>query len=397
VFDPVPGTVKARVKSVEASEADDTVIKSQIDGAIPMPNTLGVGAQLNSVRIPGSYVVTDVTTANSIAQIPVENPGPFDLIVRGDKAGLSVTIQQFTVRETGKEYTRVMAGAVVLVPWYLSGSPDGLEIAGFDGLYAFEIDDDTGNLLIYYDGRGEPSFEIDFQTGHLIWHAPENPQKILDLGKVVGRSLAGIEVRYQVGTSGTTPPAGDWSETVPLVGEGQFLWTRFRMMIDDAEEDNVVTSYAVSYSSMNGLYVFRIDDVSGDLKIYFNGDVPPDFSVDAAGHLIWSSPDDPEHTLDLGKVVGNGIHNIDVAYQIGSSGTTVPTETWSRTVPAPQQGMFLWTRIEITIMDGGKSTVTTGYSVSYYGTDGTSAPDMSFEIDDNDESPTYGHLLLTLS
>jgi hypothetical protein len=396
-FSIVPGLFKAKVKSIEATEPDDTVIKAQVDGAISMPNTLGMGAQLHSIRTPGSYVVTDTTTANSIQQTPVENPGPFDLVVRGDKAGLSVTVQQFTVRETGKEYTCVLAGAVVLVPWYLSGSPDGLEVAGFDGLYAFAIDDDTGNLLIYYDGRGEPSFEINFRTGHLIWRAPENPEKILDLGKVVGNSLAGIETDYQVSNNGTEPPAGAWSDTVPLVGAGQFLWTRFRLTVNDGNDDHITTSYAVSYSSINGLYVFRIDDVSGGLKIFFNGDVPPDFSIDDNGHLIWASPDDPDHTLDLGKVVGAGISGIDVAYQIGSSGTDAPEGDWSEEVPAPRQGKFLWTRTEITVFDGGTSTTVTGYSVSYYGTDGTSAPDMSFEIDGDEESPTYGHLLLTVS
>jgi hypothetical protein len=153
----------------------------------------------------------------------------------------------------------------------------------------------------------------------------------------------------------------------------------------------------VTYSSINGLYVFRIDNADGNLKIYFNGDTPPNFSLDDAGHLIWAAPDDPEHTLDLGKVAGASISSISVMYQIGSSGVTAPSGEWSPTVPAPQQGKFLWTRTNITVVDGGTSTVITGYSVSYYGIDGTSAPVMSFAIDGDDESPTYGHLMLTLS
>jgi hypothetical protein len=468
-FEIAPGLFKARVKSVEAAEPDDAVIMSQAAGALPLPNTLGAGAQLDSVRSPGSYVVIDTTTANSVQQAPVENPGPFELVVRGDKAGLSVTVQQFTVRETGEEYTRVLTGSVILVPWYLSGSPNGLEVTGFDGLYAFDIDDATGNLLIYYDGRGEPSFEIDFQTGHLIWRAPENPEKILDLGKVVGGSLTGIQTDYQVGDSGTEPPAGAWSDAVPLVGEGQFLWTRFRMAVADGNETRVVTSYAVSYSSVNGLYVFRIGNADGRLKVYFNGDAPPNFSLNSAGRLIWTAPDDPEHTLDLGQVVGADISGVSVMYQIGGSGVVAPDGAWTAEVPAPQQGKFLWTRIDITVSNGGVDTVTSCYSVSYYGVDGlpgaqggqgpegpegkpgpqgaqgpegrqgpqgskgdtgstgpqgpkgdtgstgpqgpqggtgpqgepgppgADAPAMSFAIDGDAESPTCGHLILTLS
>jgi hypothetical protein len=275
-----PGLFKARVKSVEAAAQDDAVVLSQVAGALPLPKTLGFGAQLDSVRTPGLYVVLDAATAGSIQQrSAADEPGPFVLMVRGDKTGLSITVQQITFQKTGREFTRVLAGNTVLIPWYLSGSPGGLEITGFDGLYAFDIDDDTGNLLVRYDGKDEPSFALNTQDGHLIWYAPGNP----------------------------------------------------------------------------------------------------------------------ERTLDLGKVTGAGISSLSVMYQIGSSGVTAPTGTWSSVIPSAQQGKYLWTKLTITITDGGVSTDVAGYNVSYYGIDGDDAPAMSFAIDGSEESPTYGHLLLTLS
>jgi hypothetical protein len=39
-FEIVPGLFKAKVKSVEAVEPDDVVVKSQVTGALPLPNTL---------------------------------------------------------------------------------------------------------------------------------------------------------------------------------------------------------------------------------------------------------------------------------------------------------------------------------------------------------------------
>jgi hypothetical protein len=170
-FSVTPGFFKARVKSTEASERDDAVIREQVDGAIPMPKTLGSGAQLNAVRAPGSYVVTDDTTANTIQQAPVENPGAFELVVRGDRTGLSVTTQQFTVRATGEEFTRVLSGNEAVIDWYLSGSPSGTNV-GVSGLYIFKIVD--GNLCQFIrDGdQSVPVFSIN-ENGELEAEFPE--------------------------------------------------------------------------------------------------------------------------------------------------------------------------------------------------------------------------------
>jgi hypothetical protein len=165
-FDIVSGFFKARVKSIEASEKDDAVIREQVDGAISMPKALNGGSQLNTVRTPGSYVVTDTDIANTILQVPVENPGAFELVVRGDKAGLSVTTQQFTARSSGEEYTRVLSGNDVVIDWYLSGSPYGTNV-GLSGLYVFKVID--GDLYVIHRAGDElvPSFSID-DDGNLV-------------------------------------------------------------------------------------------------------------------------------------------------------------------------------------------------------------------------------------
>jgi hypothetical protein len=116
-------SIKARVKTTDAVEPDDAVAKSQIDGAIPLPKTLGQMANLRSVRTPGVYIITQSNIADSILDGPVQNPGPFELTVTGDRAGLSVTVQRMIIRACGDEYTRVLAGQVITVDWYLSSSP----------------------------------------------------------------------------------------------------------------------------------------------------------------------------------------------------------------------------------------------------------------------------------
>ncbi len=56
-----------------------------------------------------------------------------------------------------------------------------------------------------------------------------------------------------------------------------------------------------------------------------------------------------------------------VDYAIGASGVIAPTSGWDSTVPEASPGSYLWTRTSVTYSDG---TTTTGYSVSYIGTDG---------------------------
>ena len=65
---------------------------------------------------------------------------------------------------------------------------------------------------------------------------------------------------------------------------------------------------------------------------------------------------------------GKGISSTDITYQAASSGTTIPTGTWSTSVPAVSAGQYLWTRTVITYTD---STSTTGYSVGMMGATGT--------------------------
>lgn len=64
------------------------------------------------------------------------------------------------------------------------------------------------------------------------------------------------------------------------------------------------------------------------------------------------------------------ISSQSVTYMESTSGTVVPSGSWSENVPSVTPGNFLWTKTQLTFNDG--STVTS-YSVSRYGIDGTGA------------------------
>ena len=133
-------------------------------------------------------------------------------------------------------------------------------------------------------------------------------------------TVSSTSVTYQIGTSGTTKPTGEWSTTVPNVPNGQFLWTKTVVKYSDGKSTE---AYSVSYKGTNGT----------------NGSNGTSVTVSSTS----------------------------VTYQAGTSGTTPPTGTWSPTVPNVANGQYLWTKTVVNYSDG-KSTES--YSVSYKGTNG---------------------------
>lgn len=63
-------------------------------------------------------------------------------------------------------------------------------------------------------------------------------------------TVSSTSVTYQAGTSGTTPPTGTWSSTVPSVANGQYLWTKTVVVYSDGKSTE---SYSVSYKGTNGI------------------------------------------------------------------------------------------------------------------------------------------------
>lgn len=64
-----------------------------------------------------------------------------------------------------------------------------------------------------------------------------------------GKGVKSTATAYQAGASGTTAPTGTWSNTVPAVTQGQYLWTRTIITYTD---NSTSTSYSVSYIAKNG-------------------------------------------------------------------------------------------------------------------------------------------------
>lgn len=97
---------------------------------------------------------------------------------------------------------------------------------------------------------------------------------------VNGKGISSSEIRYQAGTSGTTPPTGTWQSNPPTVPQGGFLWTRIVCTYNDGTSD---TAYSVAYQGTDGQgAVSTVDSISassGNVQLLTIGTAPPTSST----------------------------------------------------------------------------------------------------------------------
>lgn len=235
---------------------------------------------------------------------------------------------------------------------------------------------------------------VGFYTGELA-EAPSDPT-MYKWAKVKGEDGVGLEsteIFYVGSTNGQTPPESGWQTTVPNVPQGQYMWTKIVWTYSD---DSIKTAYSVGKIGANGANGndglpgkdgVGIDDTLIEYAVNTSGTVRPTsgWSTNTPsvpqGQYLWTriTWTYTDNTTEQGYIVarqgangtngkdGVSVKTIATTYQAGTSGTTPPTGTWLPTPPAVAENQFLWTKIEISLDDGTKST---GYSVGKMGAQG---------------------------
>lgn len=122
-----------------------------------------------------------------------------------------------------------------------------------------------------------------------------------------GDPITIVSTQYGESASGTTPPS-EWSSTIPAVQSGYFLWTKITY-----SDETIVYSNAKQGTSV-------------------------------------------------------AVNNINYAYKLSTSGTEIPTGSWSTTPVAPTATQYAWTRTTTTYTDGSTAiTYTVGGKVGSTG------------------------------
>ena len=82
-------------------------------------------------------------------------------------------------------------------------------------------------------------------------------------------TLTSSEIKYQGSSSGTTPPSGTWSSSVPSVAQGDYLWTRTTLEFNTGSP---VVSYSVARIGVDGTGTGTVQSVNS-IQPDGNGDV----------------------------------------------------------------------------------------------------------------------------
>lgn len=93
------------------------------------------------------------------------------------------------------------------------------------------------------------------------------------------------------------------------------------------EDTGIVASGVIA----DGLLGFDIDNDTGQLRLYYTGDTPPNFSISSDGHLIYAL--DSGVSVDIGKVTGPagdpGITTMtQAAYDAAVAAGTIDADAW---------------------------------------------------------------------
>ena len=225
-----------------------------------------------------------------------------------------------------------------------------------------------------------------------------------------GVGLKNTEVSYAKSTNGQTPPESGWTEQVPVVPGGQFLWTKTTWTYTDNSSES---GYSVAKMGQDGNK--GDDGIAGKDGVGISETVieyaPGNDGVTkpttgwtlaiptvSSGKYLWTRTtwSYTDGTSEVGYTVakqgekgdkgdkgdtgrdgiagkdGVGLRSTAVTYAASTSGTVSPSTGWQEQVPTVAPSNFLWTRTVWTYTDG---TSETGYSVAKMGKDGAKGND----------------------
>ena len=199
---------------------------------------------------------------------------------------------------------------------------------------------------------------------------------------------------------------GTWSQDIPMVNPGEYLWTRTTWFYSDGTNeqgfsvakmgeqgpkgdrgnDGIPGKNGIGVRNTSVLYGLSVSETVPPTAWYQN---PPalvkgqwfwtktvwtytDNTTETGYQKTYVARDGNNGNNGIAGKDGVGIRSTTITYAQGTSGTVAPTTGWTSQVPNVPPGQFLWTKTVWTYTD---NTNETGYSVSKIGEQGPKGND----------------------
>lgn len=192
-----------------------------------------------------------------------------------------------------------------------------------------------------------------------------------------GKAISSITQYWAVSTSDSTVPSTWYTTRQTMTPTDKYLWSYMTITYNDSTTEDTTKSVVGVYGDTGqAWYVWIKYSAIQPTSDADMSDTPDNW----IGIYSGTASTAPTHYTDYTWYQYKGakgdtgdasaITNQSVTYMESSSGTVVPSGSWSPNVPSVTQGNFLWTKTELQFND---NTTVTAYSVSRYGIDGTGA------------------------
>ena len=190
-----------------------------------------------------------------------------------------------------------------------------------------------------------------------------------------GNGVTGVVQHWAVSSSNSTAPSTWYTTLQTMTPTNRYLWNYMTVEMDDGNDINTTPCVAGVYGDTGqAWYVWVRYSGTQPTSDADMGTTPDDWIG-----LYSGTESDPSnlHYTDFNWFKYKGekgdtgaaatVTNQSVTYQESSSGTVVPSGSWTTTIPTVTQGNYLWTRTVLTYNSG---TTVTSYSVARFGVDG---------------------------
>lgn len=253
----------------------------------------GIYMQDGLLYINGSYIKAGIITDNVGKNYWNLNTGEFRLSANSTVGGQPIATQNNTIKSVDVEYavgdsdtTAPTSGWSTASPQWQAGKyiwqrtvttmqdgtknisdPTCIQGAAGQSGESVTIESNTTTYAVSDSGTETPeqwqSTIPAAQPGQYLWSKTETKysdgststsygvtyQGINGTDGTDGNGIVSSSVQYQIGDSSDTPPTGRWTDNIPDMQPGDYLWTRTQFTYSDG---SVTTTYSVSYLGENG-------------------------------------------------------------------------------------------------------------------------------------------------